>query len=54
MAPFIMFSLWIAVLGPGINEHGIKATQDKGVWPALERAIEEADASTLRGNYGNK
>jgi hypothetical protein len=57
MFPLFFFSaLWIGVLGPGINEHGIKAVQDKGAKPAFEAAWEGRkpyDALSLKGTLGN-
>jgi len=52
--PFLIFTGWIFAFGPGVNEGGFDAAQSKGVKASLEQAFEEADASTLHGNYGNE
>ena len=51
---FLIFASIIGVAGPGHNEGGFEAIKQKGAKAAIETAIEEADASTLTGNYGNK
>lgn len=50
---FPILLIYIVVFGPFVNEGGFKAVNDKGYKAAIEAAIEEADASTLKGNYGN-
>ncbi len=52
--PFLIFAGWIFAFGPGHNEGGFDAIEAKGFKPALEQALEEADASSLHGNYGNE
>lgn len=54
LAKFIIGFGVILAAGPLENEGGREAVQDKGVKAAATQAIEEADASTLRGNYGNE
>ena len=53
---FFMSTLWIWTAGPGINEHGIKATQNKGFKVAIEQAWSERESlvADRLGNYGNK
>lgn len=51
---FPILFIYILVLGPFVNEGGFKAVNDKGYKAAIETAIDEADASSLRGNYGNQ
>lgn len=52
--PFVILAGIIAVAGPGHNEGGFQAIKDRGFKAAVVQAIDEADASTLHGNYGNK
>lgn len=51
---FLILTGIIVVGGPGHNEGGFKALEDKGAKQALSDAWSERDASTLVGNYGNK
>lgn len=53
LAQFTIALLAILAVGPLENEGGRKAVEAKGVKQAAEQAIDEADASTLKGNYGN-
>ena len=53
-AKFLIHALVILAFGPLSNEGGANAIRDKGIKQAVEQAIEEADSSTLRGNYGNQ
>lgn len=41
--PFWFMLIAILTIGPGINEGGFKAVQDKGVVEAVETAIDERE-----------
>jgi len=54
MVEFVIALLAILAAGPLENEGGRKAIEDKGVYKAGAQAVEDTDASSLKGNYGNK
>lgn len=54
LAIFVILGGIIGVFGPGHVEGGFDAIKEKGVKAAIETAVDEADSSTLVGNYGNK
>lgn len=56
MVQFIIFAGMILVAGPGHNEGGFKAIEQKGFKPAVEKAWEDReayDSGTLKGTLGN-
>lgn len=53
LVQFLIFTGIILTAGPGHIEGGFAAIEEKGAKAALEATIEEADASSLTGNYGN-
>jgi len=53
LALFFISTLTIFAVGPLEIEGGRKAVEANGVKASVIKAIDEADASSLKGNYGN-